>query len=285
MLFAAALMALAGFASAPAQPAQAQSEMTTLVAVHGIDGESLGAPQAFPVDVKLSSDALPEAVCVPNFEFAQVLGPVELPAGAYDVEISPATGVEGDDCSNPPVLSASGVSLMAGESYSAIAYLTNADTPMLGLYVNGMPKNGRAQVAAYHAAQAPAVDVSLIRNRGNNEKSGLEIPGFVNGDQAATELKAGKWTVSIAAAAGGPVLFEQSAQLFPFNIYLFYAIGSFDNGSFQVVSANIPLPKEDEEDSAYGQGIVEAEYAASIGDSLLTVSEVNDMLYLPALGS
>ena len=124
---------------------------------------------------------------------------------------------------------------MAGESYSAIAYLTEAGAPMLGLYDNGQPSRGRAQIAAYHAAQAPAVDVSLLRNRKNNTQSGIVIPGFMNGDQAATELRPGNWTVSISAEGGDPVLFETTAQLFPFNIYLFYAIGSLDNGSFQVV--------------------------------------------------
>lgn len=285
MLFAAALMAVTGFVYGPAQPARAQSGTTTLVAVHGIDGESLGAPQAFPVDVKLSSDVLPEDVCVANFEFTQVLGPVELPAGSYDVAISAASGEEGDDCTNDPVLSADGVELMAGESYSAIAYLTESGAPMLGLYDNGMPSPGRAQIAAYHAAQAPAVDVSLLRNRKNNTQSGIVIPGFMNGDQAATELRPGNWTVSIAAQGGDPVLFETTAQLFPFNIYLFYAIGSFENGSFQVVSANIELPKGKMPKKAIGKGIIEPAYTASVGDSIITVSEVNDKLYLPVLGS
>ena len=35
----------------------------------------------------------------------------------------------------------------------------------------------------------------------------------------------------------------------------------------------------------YGNGITEPAYAASVGDSIITVSEVNDKLYLPVLGS
>jgi hypothetical protein len=284
LVFAAALLAITAFAFGPSAPAYAQGGSTWLVAVHGIPGDALDPDldRALPVDVKLTSPALPEDVCVPDFTFSQVLGPVELPAGTYGVAISLASDRPDGNCSGTPILSAAGVSLMAGESYSAVAYLTEDGDPTLGLYNNGKPMPGQAQVAAYHVAAAPAVDISILRNGKPKAGGAIIVSDVVNGDQVATGIRPGNWSVEIAAAGGGPTLFGPAkVQLKPSVAYLFYAIGSFEGGSFQVVGTSFELPKST---MAAGAGaITPPAFLVSIGAALHTAAQMLPNTYLPAV--
>ena len=50
--------------------------------VHGINGTDLGLSEALPVDVSLNG-----ACALPGFTFGEIVGPLELPVGSYDIAI------------------------------------------------------------------------------------------------------------------------------------------------------------------------------------------------------
>ncbi len=216
---------IAGLAAAmlftTGRSASAQSTADVYV-VHGINGEDLGATAELPVDVNISG----VGCALQEFKFGEVVGPVPLPAGTYDVTISLAN--IDTPCSNDAVISAS-ITLEAGKTYTVIAHLSAASAPTASLFENDLSATepGKARVIVHHTAAAPAVDITVQRDAEDPKSPKLTIENFANGDQAAAEVRPGEWDVSIApAGTSTPVFGPAAVELKPFTGYLIYAVGT-----------------------------------------------------------
>jgi hypothetical protein len=154
---------------------------------------------------------------VDSFDFSEVLGPLQLPAGVYDLQVR-LGGV--------PVLNAV-ADIDAGENYTAIAHLTENAGITLGLFKNDASAvmAGKARLTLRHTAAAPEVGVSLSSDRLNNET--LVIRGFANSDQIGpVELPAGTYLGSVLA--GGDAVADTGALYLEEGVsYIVYAVGQF----------------------------------------------------------
>jgi hypothetical protein len=218
--------------SVGAPAANADGHESMVYVVHGIPGEDLGLDPALPVDVSVNG-----ACALEGFAFGDIVGPIALPADMYDIAISPAN--EDEPCGSDPVIEAS-VELMGGVNYSIVAYLDDDGSPTAGLFENDLTPTGRgkARLIVQHTANAPTVDLSVRRD--GPESPGLDIYDFMNGDQAAAEVRPGEWYVSIAPAGSGmPVFGPVAVELSPYSAYLVYAVGSVDTGSFTLLLERI----------------------------------------------
>ena len=100
-------------------------------------------------------------------------------------------------------------------------------------YTNYLDLINRPDIAA-----APAVDISVRRD--GPDSPGLDIYDFMNGDQAAAEVRPGEWYVAIAPAGSDmPVFGPAAVELSPYAAYLVYAVGSVDTGSFTLLLERI----------------------------------------------
>jgi hypothetical protein len=215
-----------------APAANADSHESMVYVVHGIPGQDLGLEPALPVDVSVNG-----ACALEGFEFGDIVGPIALPADMYDIAISLSN--EDDPCGNDPVIEAS-VELMGGLNCSIVAYLDDGGSPTAGLFENDVTPTGRGKtrLIVQHSANAPVVDISVRRD--GPDSPGLDIYDFMNGDQAAAEVRPGEWYVAIAPAGSDmPVFGPVAVELSPYSAYLVYAVGSVDTGSFTLLLEQI----------------------------------------------
>ena len=180
----------------------------SLNVVHGIPG----------VDVNVCVNG---AEAIPDFSYSDVVTGVALPAGSYDFKIVAAA----DMCDGTAILEATGVELMDGKNYTAVAYLMENGTPTLGLFKNPTKPvaKGAAKMVVRHTAAAPAVDV------------------WVNGATVFTDLANGetrKVVVPKGVYAGWvslpgdylPVIGPEVVKVQKGFLYQIYAIGDATNG-------------------------------------------------------
>jgi len=116
----------------------------SLNVVHGIPG----------VDVNVCVDG---AEAISDFNPGEVVTGVPLPAGPHDFKIVAV----GDTCDDTAILEATGVELLEGKDYTAIAHLMEDGTPALDVFKNNIKPldKGSARLTVRHTAAAPAVDV------------------------------------------------------------------------------------------------------------------------------
>jgi hypothetical protein len=194
-----------------------------VVAVHGIPQsvfDTLGADST-AVDVYVAGSY--DAPLV-TFEFGDV-GSLDVPAGAYDLEVYPA----GADTDGDPVLSLSTPELPAGASASVVAQLNEAgDTPSLEAYINETDGTG---IQVFHTAAFGPVDIVAGGE--------VALAGAANGATARIDVPGGTTVPGVGIApAGGDVALEVGDVEVPADtLVLAYAIGSADDGSLQVVTA------------------------------------------------
>jgi hypothetical protein len=196
--------------------------------IHGIPGAD-----GFPVDVSVNG-----ACALPGFTFGTRAGPLPLPAGTYTIAVhAPSDGFCGGAAAIGPV----DLAFADGDNKTIIAHLTEAGDPTASVFDNDFSPTGRgsARIIGHHTAAAPMVDVVVARNYfGGGPR--IEVPGFANGDQIATEVRPGDWQVTLELG-GTPVYGPTSLTLNPFTAYSVYAVGVFP-GSFQyLVYANSGL--------------------------------------------
>ena len=198
--------------------------------VHGIPGKDLGLDPALSVDVSVNG-----ACALPGFTFGEVVGPLELPAGSYDIAI----GIADADapCSADPVIAADGVELASDTSYSIVAHLTEDSMPTASVFENDL-YGGRyfAGINVFHTAAAPRVDVRL--DRGKRSYWGRTIRDIGNGEAKSTIVWRGLWNASIRAAGTRTTVFGPAPlDLQDRTTYLVYAVGSLTNETFTVLIA------------------------------------------------
>lgn len=204
-------------------PLFAQTGNATVYVVHGIPGEDVGAARALPVDVSVNGTC-----ALKNFQFGDIAGPVNLPAGTVTVKISLASA--SNPCGGPTAIGPAGIQLKAGENASIVACLTSDGKPTAKKFTNDVSKaaGGRAKVAVHHTAFAPRVDVTVSPK--------ITINAFRNGEKYVFEADAGAAQVSIAPAGSDtPVFGPISLTLTKGTGYLVYAVGSVANNTFTLL--------------------------------------------------
>lgn len=198
-------------------------EMAEVVAVHGIPQsvfDTLGADST-AVDVYVAGSYDTPLV---TFEFGDT-GTLEVPPGAYDLEVFAA----GADTGGDPVLTLTTPELTAGMSASVVAQLDEAgDTPSLNAYVNQTDATG---IQVFHTAAFGPVDVVADGE--------VALAGAANGDTARIDVPGGTTVPGVGVApAGGDVALDLGDVTVPADtLVLAYAIGSADDESLQVVTA------------------------------------------------
>jgi hypothetical protein len=214
----------AALAAIPASAAMADGhEDAEVVLVHGVPGLDT------EVDVLADGDPIAEGI---DFEDTAVLN---VPAGTYDLAVAP-TGAGADEA----LISADGVEVAAGGSYSAIAYLQEGGEP--ALWAAGNVTDEGAGIQVFHAADFPAVDILPT------EATGLE--GVTNGDTAFIATGAGDVEgVGVAAAGEDEAAIDLGTVTVPENTsVLAYAIGDAD--TVTVVTEAIDVAGEEADDDA-----------------------------------
>lgn len=211
-----------------------------LYVVHGIPGVDVGLDPELPVDVSLNG-----ACALPDFRFGEVVGPVAVAADTYDIEIAPADADA--PCSADALISAPGIVLEDGVSYSIVAHLTEDGMPTASVFVNDTTQRKRvAIVNVFHTAAAPAVDIKLKRSFPRWLRAAW-IRDLANGEQAAAPVWQGDYSVKIfPAGARDPVFGPVDLSLEGETAYLVYAVGSLANETFTLLVAaveDMPMTK------------------------------------------
>ena len=208
----------------------APSATADVFVVHGIPGADLGLDPALPVDVSVNG-----ACALPGFTFGEIVGPLDLPEGSYDIAIGLAN--DASPCSEAPVIEANGLELVADESYSIVAHLTEDGAPTATAFANDTFANRYyANVNVFHTAAAPRVDVKFQRSNWRYWNRFLRDVG--NGEAGSTLLFRGGWDTSIRAAGTSTTVFGPAElDLERRTAYLVYAVGSLTNNTFTVLIA------------------------------------------------
>lgn len=218
LLAAATAMAMTTMGLAAATPAAAQ-ETSQVSVVHGIPGQ--------PVDVYVNGELTLE-----GFQPAEVAGPLDLPAGSYDIALT----APGDPIENA-ILTADGVEVPGGANISVAAHLSEGGDPTLTPFVNDVSElaAGQARLTVRHTAAAPAVDV---RADGATVFSGLTNP-----NEESAEVDAGTISADVVlAGTEDVVLGPADLTLGEGSVTNVYAIGSADEGTLELVVEVIEGP-------------------------------------------
>nr|WP_260729806.1 DUF4397 domain-containing protein [Dactylosporangium roseum] len=210
-----ALGAVAAATLLVASPAHAAGPSKVSV-VHGIPGQ--------PVDVYVNGKKT-----LDNFQPSKVAGPLDLPAGKYDIVI-----VKPGDPVTSPIIKVDQAAVPADANLSLVAHLTADGKPTLRPFVNDVSKlaPGKARLVVRHTAAAPAVDVRaggqpVFKNLTNPNEAKADLPaGTVNADV----VLAGTSTVAIPAA---------DLNLAEGTSTIVYAIGSAEGKTLGVVTQTI----------------------------------------------
>jgi hypothetical protein len=209
----------------------AEDPLAVVYVGHGIPGQALGLEENdLPVDVSVDGGCLLEA-----FTFGEFAGPVELPAGDYEIAISLADAE--DPCSADPVIGPTTVTFESGVNYTVFAHLTEEGAPTASVFVNDVSKAvaGYSRLTVRHTAAAPAVDIELYRGWSGGRMVGV-IEGLENPEQAGPlNLRPGRYEAVILAAGTEDVVLAVPVVLMPHKSYIVYAVGGLETETFTVL--------------------------------------------------
>jgi hypothetical protein len=208
-------------------PAQANSgnNSAKVYVVHGINGMDIGAGMDLPVDIFVGG----VGCALTAFPFRQVAGPVALPAGTYNIQISLAN--TDAPCSNAPVI-AGDFTFAESTTYTVIAHLTAAGAPTASQFTNDVSFTGRGKtrVSLAHTAFAPEVDIYL-----NSKQASQTLEDVPNGAFAALSLRPGRYNASLKLANTDTTVLGPAKFVFKPNIsYFNFVVGSATNGLYAV---------------------------------------------------
>lgn len=178
-----------------------------------------------PVDVYVNGE-----LTLDDFAPGDLAGPLELPAGDYEVAL---TAPDAADASTP-ILGPATFTLEAGANYTAVAHLTEAGDPGLNLFTNDISQTapGEGRLTVRHTAAAPAVDILA--------GGSPVIEDLANPDEATLDLAAG--TVSAAVALAGttdPVIGPTDVEIQEGVNTILYAWGSAEDGNLAIAAQTI----------------------------------------------
>jgi hypothetical protein len=222
----------------------AQDATVSVYAVHGVPDDALGGDSSVDVyAVPAGAGGLDAADPAVTFAFGDTAGPLEVPAGSYDVFVYPEGATPAADGSDA-VLELTTPDLPGGATAAIVAHLDEAGTAAtLTPFVLDASETaaGQARVQAFHTAAAPEVDVEL------DDGTPL-FPGLVNADtdlQAATqdpaEVPAGTYGLQVATPDDSLVVPLGDFDLAAGTASFAFAIGSVSGETFQVVPIAIEV--------------------------------------------
>jgi len=203
-------LAGAAYAAEGDQPAQVS-------VVHGIPGQA--------VDVYVNGTET-----VSDFAPGTVAGPLELPAGTYDLAVRAA----GAPVSEAPLVAAEDAEVPAGANISVVAHLSEQGQPTLTPFVNdvGSVPAGDARLVVRHTAAAPAVDVRVDGQ--------AALTGLTNPNSAQADVPAGTVSADVVLAGTDDVVIgPASLDLGEGTVTVAYAIGSASDNTLQLVTQTI----------------------------------------------
>lgn len=203
---------------ATAGPAMAQDDTSSVSVLHAVPG--------LTVDVYVNG-----AETLPDFEPGTLTDPLELPAGAYDIEVFAA----GDDPeSAEPAISAEGLEVPGGANLTLAAHLDADGAPALAASVNDTSAldAGETRLTVRHTAAAPAVDV---RAEGSPVIEGLENP-----NEEVLDLDAGAVSADVTLAGTEDVVIGPAdLDLAEGTNTIVYAWGSAEDGTLDLAVQTI----------------------------------------------
>lgn len=178
-----------------------------------------GVPD-LPVDVYVDGE-----LTLDDFNPGDLAGPLELPAGDYEIAITAADAQDASD----PVLGPVDLSLAEGMNYTAAAHLSAEGDPTVTAFENDTSEldAGEGRLAVRHIAAAPEVDVWA-----NGE---VAVESLANPDEAALELPAS--TVEAAVSLAGesdPVIGPADVDVAEGATTIAYAWGSAEDGNLDL---------------------------------------------------
>lgn len=206
--------------------AQGLAEITV---IHGI-------PDAV-VDVYANGGLLLE-----DFEFGTITDTLEVPSGSYLIEITPKDDPD-------IVLLEANVNLEEDKNYSAVAHLTYPEGIKLSLFENDVSPLYcyKTRLTLRHTANAPSVDINLMRGYWkwfSIKALGLSNPqdGYPSNFSFETYrlypmLKA----IFYPAGQGTDVFRSDMLYLRMRYSYIIYAVGSIEEGNFDLLVQKIRL--------------------------------------------
>ena len=197
--------------------------------VHGIDGTDLGQVQELPVDINVNGRSV-----LTNVPFGGVAGPLELPEGEHTLEVRLANGA------GTGTLAISGrIDLSLFETAVIVAHLDGHGTARLSKFTvnTGVRAEGQARLALAHAAQAPAVDVSVRGTNGTKGKT--RVRGLINGQKSfPAELDEGTYRFTVKATGAKGTVAKLDGVEVGGNLVI-VAVGSVVTGTFTVIPVAI----------------------------------------------
>ncbi len=216
-LGAAGLMAAGTLLLGGGTASAAAADMASVTVVHGIPNT--------PVNVFVNGKST-----LADFKPLTVAGPLELPAGTYDVKVYPAADTAG---TGTPVIQAS-ATVTAGENVSLVAHLSADGKPTITPYVNDTSSiaAGSGRLIVRHDAAAPAVDVRA------NEK--VAFSGLVNPKEVSADLPAGTISADVVLAGTSTVVIGPAdVTVKEGTDTIVYAVGSAADKTLGVVVQSI----------------------------------------------
>ncbi|HEX6074415.1 MAG TPA: DUF4397 domain-containing protein [Micromonosporaceae bacterium] len=201
--------------AAPAVAVESSAARNSSVyVVHGIPGQ--------PVDVYVNGEKT-----LTDFAPAKVAGPLDLPAGSYDIVLTKP----GEDPESAPLLEVDDAEVPGGANLSLVAHLNADGEPTLTPFVNDVSKvaAGQARLIVRHTAAAPAVDV-----RAGGEPVFRDL---TNPNEAKADVPAGTLNVDVVlAGTDDVVLGPTDLTLAEGTVTIVYAIGSAEDDTLAITS-------------------------------------------------
>ena len=215
--------------------AGAETGSSQVYVTHGLPLDSLLGPGT-KVDVYVN-----DALAIDDFLFGNTVGPLTLPAAAYDIEVRTPDGVT--------TLIQQDVTVPAGGNFSVVAsFIDDQGTPGLNVFANdtSSARRGKAKVASHHAAAAPAVDVAagvLPFSRKFPSLKLTVVRGATNGDAATLTLPSYlRYNVDVRlAGTRTAVLSVDRLALSSKVLTNVYVVGSASGGTLQTLAVTIPV--------------------------------------------
>lgn len=209
-------IALAG-AAAPAHAEEHDQGNAHLSVLHGVPD--------LPVDVYVDGE-----LTLDDFNPGELAGPLELPAGDYEVAI---TAADADDDSDP-VLGPVDLSLSEGGNYTAAAHLSADGDPTVTAFENDTSDldAGEGRLAVRHVAAAPEVDIW--------GDGAVVVESLANPDEQALELPAGSVEAAVSLAGeSDPVLGPTDVEVAEGAATIVYAWGSAEDDNLALATQTV----------------------------------------------
>ena len=231
----------AALLASASSPTGAQAGTVAVYAVHGIP-QSLFTALSQPT-TEVDVYAVPagagglDAATPFTFSFGETAGPLDVPAGAYDVFVYPTGAVPAADGSDA-LLDLTTPDLPAGATAAIVAQLNEAgDGAALTPFVlDASPTAaGQARVQPFHTAAAPTVNVELTDGTVLFPALQNAVTSYADATGEPLEVAAGTYPLQVATPDDAVTVPLGDFDLAAGTAYFVFAIGGVADQSFQVL--------------------------------------------------